>query len=478
MPPSLKRTLSIKRTDLVFNLFLLLLVLTPLPFGSNRPWASDLCAVLSSGLLGVLAWMIFRHPTLFPVGSPTKRLVVSASLMGLCVLWILAQTISWTPTSWHHPLWDSVSAFSPPVAGTISVDPTLMTGSLARLLCYVAFFLLAFILGRDASRAQRMVKVLAFTAVAYAVYGLIVQATGADMILWFDKWSYWGFLTSTFVNKNSYATYAGFGFLCCLTLLWQKLSFRPMPGQSSRLVLAALVEKFGTKDIFYLLMAFTVLGALILTGSRAGFVSLLAGLSAFTLGLAINRRVRPLRLLLIATIVLGLLGSVLLLGGDSLVERLSASNVEAEAPMRLSVYKLAWQSILDNPWRGFGLGTFDTAFRLYRDATVNIWVQHAHDDYIEMFMDLGIPAALMLWSSFLLMISCCLNGIWQRQRMGEYPALGLGVSVLAATHALADFSFHIPAVSLTYAAILGLGVAQSWSSQQASKLESRRRSAR
>ena len=450
MPPSLKRTLSIKRTDLVFNLFLLLLVLTPLPFGSNRPWASDLCAVLSSGLLGVLAWMIFRHPTLFPVGSPTKRLVVSASLMGLCVLWILAQTISWTPTSWHHPLWDSVSAFSPPVAGTISVDPTLMTGSLARLLCYVAFFLLAFILGRDASRAQRMVKVLAFTAVAYAVYGLIVQATGADMILWFDKWSYWGFLTSTFVNKNSYATYAGFGFLCCLTLLWQKLSFRPMPGQSSRLVLAALVEKFGTKDIFYLLMAFTVLGALILTGSRAGFVSLLAGLSAFTLGLAINRRVRPLRLLLIATIVLGLLGSVLLLGGDSLVERLSASNVEAEAPMRLSVYKLAWQSILDNPWRGFGLGTFD----------------------------MGIPAALMLWSSFLLMISCCLNGIWQRQRMGEYPALGLGVSVLAATHALADFSFHIPAVSLTYAAILGLGVAQSWSSQQASKLESRRRSAR
>ena len=477
MPHTLKNKLTMRKTDLVFNLFLLLLVLTPLPFGSNRPWASDLCTVISSGLLGCLAWMTFYHPALFPTGGPKRRLAVSTSLLGLCVIWILLQTLSWTPASWHHPLWEGVNAFSPPVAGAISVDPTLMAGSLARLLCYVAFFLFAFILGRDAGRAKRMVKVLAFAAVVYAVYGLCIQATGSDTILWFHKWSYWGFLTSTFVNKNSYATYAGFGFLCCLTLLWQKISLKPIPGQSSRAVLAALVEKFATQDIFYLLMAFTVLGALILTGSRAGFVSMLAGLSVFTVGLAINRRVRPLKLLIIIAVSLGLLGSVLLLGGDSLVERLSASNVEAEAPMRLSVYKLAWQSVFDNPWRGFGLGTFDTAFRLYRDATVSIWVQHAHNDYIEMLMDLGVPAALMLWSAFLLMVGCCLDGIWHRRRMGEIPALGLGVSAIAATHALADFSMHIPAVSLTYAAILGLGVAQSWSSRTAVKLPSRSRAA-
>ena len=474
MPSLSQKIFSVTKTDLLFNLFLLLLVLTPIPFGSNRPWASDLCAVLSACLVGGLAWVLFRSPSLIPTRVASRWLVASATLICLCVLWVFVQSVSWTPASWHHPLWDSVLSFSPPAGGAISVDPTLMAGSLARLLCYVSFFLLAFFLGRDAGRAQRMVKILAFAAVAYAVYGLIIQATGSETILWFDKWSYQGYLTSTFVNKNSYATYAGFGFLCCLTLFWQKISVPAPKGLPRRVILASLVEKFGSRDLFYLLMAFTVFGALILTGSRAGFVSLLAGLTAFALGLAINRRVKPMRLALAAFIGLALLGSVLFLGGDQLLERLSTSNVEAEAPLRLSVYTLAGQSILDNPWRGFGLGTFDAAFRLYRDATVQIWVQHAHNDYIEMAMDLGMPAALLLGSSFLLMIGCCLRGIWRRQRGGEFPALGFGVSVLAATHALADFSFHIPAVSLTYAALLGLGVAQSWSSTAQTSASRRR----
>ena len=46
-----------------------------------------------------------------------------------------------------------------------------------------------------------------------------------------------------------------------------------------------------------------------------------------------------------------------------------------------------------------------------------------------------------------------------------YPALGLAVTALAAIHAWFDFSLQMPAVAVTYAAILGVACAQSYSSR-------------
>ncbi|MCP4196499.1 MAG: hypothetical protein GY762_05045, partial [Proteobacteria bacterium] len=43
-------------------------------------------------------------------------------------------------------------------------------------------------------------------------------------------------------------------------------------------------------------------------------------------------------------------------------------------------------------------------------------------------------------------------------------ATGLAATTLVSSHALFDFSLQIPAVAITYAAIMGLAVAQSFSS--------------
>jgi hypothetical protein len=41
------------------------------------------------------------------------------------------------------------------------------------------------------------------------------------------------------------------------------------------------------------------------------------------------------------------------------------------------------------------------------------------------------------------------------------PAVAVSVSVLVGVHALIDFSLQIQAITLTYMAVLGLGVAQA-----------------
>jgi hypothetical protein len=54
-------------------------------------------------------------------------------------------------------------------------------------------------------------------------------------------------------------------------------------------------------------------------------------------------------------------------------------------------------------------------------------------------------------------------GVFQRRRDGIYPAIAVAATVLVGVHAVVDFSLQIPAVAVTYAAILGMGVAQSFS---------------
>ncbi len=449
-----------------FILLTAAILVLPLPFGGNRPWASDLFGIISSLLLLVMAYDLARNPSLWPAGAPVKRLRASVLLMTAVVVWAFLQTQSWMPKGWHHPIWNSVQNLPRAFPGSISIDPDQSTESMVRLLSYVACFFMAFIGGRDSDLAQKFLKAFAAAAVVYALYGLLMQATGLRKILWFDKWAYENLVTSTFVNKNSYATYAGLGLLANLSLLWIKLK-RKMDGKpASRPFKAEKFEKMVAELGPNLLMILVVLGALLLSGSRAGLVSTLAGALVMLIALAINRRWKW-KLWLPALVV----GFLLTLGLSSLNEASSLRQIDPsmavkDIPMRLAGYDISMRAIASNPWLGFGLGTFDSAFRIYRDPTLKEWFQHAHNDYLELALELGVPAAAMLLLAIALMVSACLAGARARKRQEIFVVLALGASMTVALHSLVDFSMQIPAVAATYAVILGLGVAQSWSSRK------------
>lgn len=59
----------------------------------------------------------------------------------------------------------------------------------------------------------------------------------------------------------------------------------------------------------------------------------------------------------------------------------------------------------------------------------------------------------------------CLVAVFRRQRAQIYPIVAVASTVTVALHALLDFSLQIPAIAALYAAILGMGVAQSWSAE-------------
>jgi O-antigen ligase len=88
----------------------------------------------------------------------------------------------------------------------------------------------------------------------------------------------------------------------------------------------------------------------------------------------------------------------------------------------------------------------------------------AHNTYLENALELGIPAAAMLCLAIALIAVQCFLGVGRRRRDFVFPALACAVSVQVAVHSLVDFSLQIPAVAAAYALVLGLGYAQSWSS--------------
>lgn len=449
-----------------FSAFVLLLVLLPLPFGANRPWASDLFGLLIGALLFAMLWAQRKAPSLTgPV--PRNRLMASAIGFTFVIIWAFFQVVPWTPESWHHPLWQEAATVLGPMDGAISVDPGLFTESLLRLLGYIGCFVLAFVGCRDQENAKGLIRALALAGVFYALYGLLVQSTGGNTILWFKKWAYEGFLTSTFVNKNSYAAYAGLGLLCSFGLFWNKIKKLKPTDQilARRSKLVAYLASLNVKTAFAALPPLILLGALALTGSRAGIFSSLLGAAGLLVALAVNRRWAPKHWTSFGLVAAFLFVVFVALGGDALLFRLSEAQLDQDAGTRLAAYKLIAQAIADNPWLGFGLGTFEPAFRLYRDSSLELWFHHAHNDYLELAMDLGVPGAIIFLASLGLLVSCCLQGIWSRKRNALYPALAVAASLLLGTHAFVDFSLQIPAIAATYAALLGAGVAQSWSTR-------------
>ena len=104
---------------------------------------------------------------------------------------------------------------------------------------------------------------------------------------------------------------------------------------------------------------------------------------------------------------------------------------------------------------------------MFRDRSVipaGIW-EMAHNTYLEVFQGLGLAAGAMLIGAIALLVLTCLKGAVKRKAGATMPAIAAAVSLLLASNALVDFSLQIQAVTLTFMAILGAGVAQAMSSR-------------
>jgi O-antigen ligase len=384
-------------------------------------------------------------------------------LFAAVVAYALLQVIPWIPITLENPLWNQAAdTLDRSIRGSIAADRTATFIYLFRLIIYSGIFYLAFITGRDASRARAIIRLIAISGYIYAVYGLVVYWSGNKTILWFSKWAYFRDLTGTFVNRNSFATYLGLCTLAALCLLLQSFAQIELHGDFRRRLAAAI--EFASARIGRLIGLFILVTSLFLTHSRGGLLATLSGIAALMLAIAMAPSLMRLRRIgawgMVPFIVFVI---ALFISGGATFDRMMSADFDSI--QRFTVYRLTMQAIGDYPIFGIGLGSFAEVFPIYRTSAISAYIDLAHNDYLQNILELGIPAAVCLFAAVICLVGMCLHGIRTRQRDAIYPCLAVAASVLVGLHATIDFSLQIPAVTVTYMFLLGIGVAQSFSSR-------------
>jgi O-antigen ligase len=423
--------------------FLLLVLSAPAALGANRPAAWSALA-LGLGLV-LLAWTILagRRRSAAPIAL--GRLAPAAVPFALALAWAGAQAIPWIPAWLADPAWAKAShALGEPLSATISLAPEEAPTGIMRLLAYGAALLLAMQFAHSARREAAILWGVALAGGLYALYGLAVWFTGNEMVLWMPKWTYSDSLTSTFVSRNHYATFAGLGLCAALALIAGALA----QGRPDYNLAAAL-----------LVLALVLAGALVLTRSRGGVASASLAVLAMIVLFAVSNAPRRARLIF-GVAAAGLTAAGLLVAGAGVIARAAPGDVE-DWGGRSQIWSRAAAAALDRPLGG-GLGAFSDFFPAYGDLQLGLGfgsIDTAHNVYLELAAELGPPiaAALVIGLGWLILR---LARSARRLRPGAALA-ATGACVLVAVHSLAEFSLQIPGVTATWLLLLGAGLGQA-----------------
>lgn len=389
------------------------------------------------------------------------RLALPCLMFLSVVAFIVFQTFDLN-SAMTNPIWSEIETLTGTLINhSISVNPNDTQTALMRLMAYGGIFWLAFSLSGNGTSTWKQIRLFTYASLIYAAYGIIVYFSGNETILWYQKWAYFDALTSTFVNRNSYATFAGLGVLSALACLIRELS---------NLRISSFKDLTGTptqqlRRLYYIILALLLTStALLLTHSRGGVLACSSGIIVFLFGMAAIKRGTKLMLTAVAITCFSILSFTLVLSGSHIFDRLLATSFDNA--LRDEVYLLVLRGIDASPILGWGYGTFEEAFRLFYSHEIGIWNwDKAHNSYIELIFELGWPFSLLFFLIFLVFIVQLLRGVYVRKRNRDLPLLGLGILTLSAVHAFVDFSHQIPAVAAIFAWLLGLTLAQSWPTQ-------------
>lgn len=439
-----------------------IVAIAPLPFGSNRPLGWSLMS-LEVGIL-LVCWSLHHIWTGQALPVKVDHIKGALLLFVLTCVWVLVQLIPNIPFGLAHPAWQEVNIFfGSNVPDRISIDPDQSVTGLVRWLTYAGVFWLSLQLTRDRTAAKTGLRAFVVIGAGYALYGLIATYMLGDTILLFDKWMGKGSVTSTFANRNSYATFAGLGVIATTALIIGSRRRNDLPLFSWQRLYDTLSHTLSSSLFAYVLL-FVSVTALLLTGSRAGALSTLAAFLVLLWQFARGKRLgAPSRVA--GTVVFLILGAgVVGFSGGFLGERFS----QGGSNLRFESYQNAVSAAEDHALLGSGLGSFAQIFPLYRETEVlrDKFVTKAHNTYLENALELGLPATLCLTWAVGLLAWQCWKGVVSRTRDRYFPAMGFSASVLVGLHAVVDFSLQIPAVAVAYMFLLGVAIAQSYSSRR------------
>lgn len=288
------------------------------------------------------------------------------------------------------------------------------------------------------------------TPMSLAPYGHVEQGAGNGL----------------FINPNHQAT------LMALALVFTGLLIRMEPAQ-------VRIRRRHGEWRFHLGWLLVPLFALMSVGSqsRAGIVLLVPAITA-ALAIALNPKGMA-RIFAVAIALLTAAIAVFAISGNpwkrlmDLQASLTTEGRIVSMPDILYTLGQYWPA-------GSGFGTFNPVFRANEnlDLVLERYLNRAHNEYLEVLIEGGFPAAVLLAFAGLLLLLGLVRLIRMPKRAGNpAPALaGLAMLVILMLHSLVDFPLRIDSIAAVAAVAVGFFFSPAQLSEEAGS--SRRRSSR
>jgi O-antigen ligase len=400
---------------IIFIMLLVLLVLTPLPYGTVEVWSTalwELAILLVTLLWGIHAVINKRlHIELNPLVWPL------VALLGLALVQLL-------------PLLSGARR-------TITYDAFATLDAAVKLFVFILFFLLFATFVNTPERRTQAALTIVILSVVIALIG--IGQTYGKLI-----WPRGAF--GPFVNRNHFA-----GFLeMAAGLIGARIISRTL--KRERLVL-------------YLCYFIIVCSGLILSASRGGYLSLAAVIIFLALVSLTTRQDkseasptgdtgRGVQLRFVAALILLAVmsfGAMFLTSSDELLQRfgqveadLQTGELADQRYSRRELWQTTMQMVKDHPLLGVGLGAYQFAYTRYDQGSGVSRVEQAHNDYLQIIADTGLLGALVMLAFLVLLFARSFAALQTRDLTQRAITLGALAGCFGiAVHSFVEFNLQV-----------------------------------
>lgn len=413
------------------GLFLFCIVFGPLAFGAVEPWSRGILQVALILLGGATALRAPRR--LHPIHWTILPAVLVLILLGL---FQLANTRSLAAPAVFAPFTISSAA---------TMRAVVLWASYAALLWSAPQ-----ILDMPGAR-RRFAWSLFLLGVFIAVLGVVQAANGNHFMYGLRPVRADRDIFGPYYNRNHAASLMSMSFLVGCGLFASRWGVR-----RGRTMVTAVSDMVATQAIFAVLLGIVAYG-IIATRSRGSILGIIVSVAAVggAMGFALSRKARWI-------LHLGLLGATVCFGifllqfpwwiGFQEYHPTDAYKMVT----REEIWRMGLRMVADFPSFGVGLGAFRFAFPAYQQPAMMGFVEHAHNDWLQLLIE-GGAAGLVVVAAGLALLTRHAALAWMHAPSPEVRWMCAGVIAAAAAfglHGLVDFSFQIPANAVVVLALL------------------------
>lgn len=427
---------------IIYLAVLVLLVLTPLPYGSVETWSIALWEILVFGVMGLWALLTVVEGKLKITFNPLVWPMLALLILAIVQIWPLAigerQTIS----------------FSPFATFQFAI----------KLLASICFFLLFATFVNNDERRMMAVKVIIAVCAVIAIVGIGQAYIGR---LFWQRGAF-----GPFVNRNHFAGFLEMGVALAGGL---------MVGRVVKQVWLAV----------YASCALAMCAGIGLSASRGGVLALAAELVFLAL-IAIptffhSRRedkarragflIRSAAVLLIGAGAIA--GAILLVGSEGLVANFSQIQAETvgglpagERFSRRDIWRATTELIKDHPLTGVGLGAFQFAYTRYDQSSGIQRVEQSHNDYLQIVADGGLIGGAIALVFIVLLFVRGFSAIQTHNRQKRAVVMGALAGCFAiAVHSFVEFNLQITSNAQLFLALAALATTRRHKHREAEESE-------